>query len=72
MRVVPRFTSTPDRLILQDLGDSLDVATDYRWLIDDFARPAIELNPDQGRWIVDAVRKTRQIQHFREAFGDAV
>jgi adenylosuccinate synthase len=62
----------PDRLILQDLGDSLDVATDYRWLINDVARPAIERSPEQGRWIVDAVRKTRQIEHFREAFGDAV
>jgi adenylosuccinate synthase len=63
---------TPDRLVLQNLGDDLDVATDYRWLIDDVARPSIERSPRQSRWIVDAVRKTRQIEHFRDAFRDAV
>lgn len=63
---------TPERLILQDLGDNLDVATDYRWLIDEVACPAIASSPGQSRWIVDAVRKTRQIEHFRDAFGDAV
>jgi adenylosuccinate synthase len=61
-----------DRLTLQNLGDGLDVSTDYRWLIDDVARPAIEGSPNRRRWIVDAVRKKRQIEHFREAFGGAV
>jgi hypothetical protein len=63
---------TPDRATLQNLGDSLDVSTDYRWLIDEVARPAIDSSPEQNRWIVDAVRKHRQIEHFRAAFGDAV
>jgi adenylosuccinate synthase len=63
---------TPDRLTLQNLGDSLDRSTDYRWLIDDIARPAIDSDPHQRRWIVDAVRKERQIEHFRSAFEGEV
>jgi hypothetical protein len=57
---------------LQDLGDELDRRTDYRWLLDDVAVPGFESNPNIHRWIVDAVRKTRQIEHFRNAFGDTV
>jgi adenylosuccinate synthase len=60
------------RLNLQNVGDDLDLATDYRWLIDDVARPAMVAQPNQQHWIVDAVRKLRQIEHFREAFGGAV
>jgi hypothetical protein len=61
-----------DRPTLQNLGDGLDVSTDYRWLIDDVARPAMDSSPQQRRWIVDAVRKRRQIEHFRKAFGDSI
>ncbi len=61
-----------ERGSLQYLGDRLDVTTDYRWLIDDVARPAIEGNLQKALWIVDAVRKVRQIEHFRSAFASAV
>ena len=61
-----------DRRILQEIGDGLDMSTDYRWLIDDVAYPVMEDNPSQGLWIVDAVRKLRQIEHFRNRFGATV
>lgn len=63
---------TTDRLTLQEWGDQLDVETDYRWLIDEIAVPAIASNPEQSRWLVDAVRKDRQIGHFRSEFPGQV
>jgi adenylosuccinate synthase len=29
-------------------------------------------NPEQLRWLIDAVRKQRQVEHFRAAFGPEV
>jgi adenylosuccinate synthase len=60
------------RTALQDLGDELDMATDYRWVVDDVARPAIAVSPHQQLWLVDAVRKERQVSHFRDAFAGRV
>lgn len=56
---------------LQHLGDSFDVDTDYRWIVDDVAVPGIKANPAQAFWLLDSVRKKRQVEHFRNAFGDA-
>jgi hypothetical protein len=56
------------RTSLQDLGDKLDLDTDYRWLITDVVTPAMQGNDLCERWIVDAVRKERQIIHFRDSF----
>lgn len=61
-----------DRTALQNLGDELDVASDYRWVVDKVALPAIEAYPNQLRWLVDAVRKERQIDYFRAVFGKHV
>jgi chloramphenicol 3-O-phosphotransferase len=61
-----------DRAGLQSVGDTLDVETDYLWLIDDVAAPAIATAPYQDKWLVDAVRKQRQVDHFRRRFGDSV
>jgi cytidylate kinase len=61
-----------DRQTLQELGDRLDVETDYRWLIDDVANPAISAEAKQARWLVDAVRKRRQIEHFRDKFPQQI
>jgi predicted kinase len=61
-----------DRLGLQELGDRLDRETDHKWLLDDVAKPLIASRPDVTRWLVDAVRKRRQVEHFRCAFGVAV
>ncbi|MGH6648034.1 AAA family ATPase [Aquabacterium sp.] len=60
------------RASLQDLGDRLDLETDYRWVLDNVARPGIAASPDQKHWLVDAVRKKRQVEHFREAYGARV
>lgn len=57
---------------LQGLGDSLDLLTDYKWLIDDIAVPAIEAEPAHERWLLDAVRKKRQVEHFRARFEKLV
>lgn len=57
---------------LQDLGDSLDRDTDYRWIVDDVAQPAIENGGGDGFWLLDSIRKHRQLYHFRDAFGSAV
>lgn len=61
-----------ERTGLQDLGDELDRLTDYRWLLDEVAKPGLAALPEQRRWLVDAVRKHRQVEHFRAAYGDAV
>jgi adenylosuccinate synthase len=60
------------RTDLQALGDQLDEQTDYRWLIDDVAARAMAEAPQQERWLLDAVRKARQVEHFRKRFGDAI
>ena len=62
----------PDRLTLQELGDGLDASTDYKWLLDDVARPLFTANPGAKYWLVDAVRKKLQVEHFRAAFGGSV
>lgn len=54
-----------DRLGLQELGDRLDIETDYRWVVDDVALVSMATAPNVRRWLVDAVRKPRQVQHFR-------
>lgn len=61
-----------DRLDLQELGDKLDVQTDYRWVVDDVAVPAIDASPATSRWLFDAVRKLHQVEHFRDKFGHSV
>jgi len=60
------------RLDLQELGDRLDDQTDYRWVVDAVAVPAMTAEPAIGRWLFDAVRKKRQVEHFRAAFGHTV
>lgn len=61
-----------DRTTLQNLGDELDGHTDYRWLIDQVCSPAFVADPSHRRWLIDAVRKRRQVEHFRAAYGGAV
>lgn len=61
-----------DRYTLQEFGDSLDRTTDFSWLIESVAIPALEARPDVHNWLLDAVRKPRQVELFRLRFGDAV
>lgn len=57
---------------LQEVGDSLDVETDYLWLLNEVAKPAILAAPYKKTWVVDAVRKDRQVAHFRSEFRQAI
>ncbi|MDH0302264.1 MULTISPECIES: AAA family ATPase [unclassified Pseudomonas] len=61
-----------DRHNLQELGDALDSATDFSWLIESVARPAIDARPNTESWLLDAVRKARQVELFRLHFRNAV
>jgi chloramphenicol 3-O-phosphotransferase len=60
------------RSSLQALGDALDEVTDYKWVLDTVAVPTMAAYPEHKRWLVDAVRKERQVEHFRAEFGFAV
>ena len=57
---------------LQELGDTLDRESDYKWLIDDVAKPLIENGGISQNWLIDSVRKARQIEHFRVNYGTMV
>jgi len=57
---------------LQELGDLLDHETDFQWLARDVAIPAIEASPGVPNWLLDAVRKSRQVDHFRAHFGPTI
>jgi adenylosuccinate synthase len=54
---------------LQELGDRQDKETGYRWIVDPVAVQALKGAPDVRNWLVDAVRKERQVELFRERFG---
>jgi hypothetical protein len=57
-----------NRRSLQNLGDRLDVSTDFRWLIDDVALPTFaKSTASETRWLVDAARKQRQVEHFKNS-----
>lgn len=57
---------------LQELGDRLDDTTGYLWIVDPVAVLAIDGAPENKNWLVDAVRKRRQVELFRERFGSIV
>ena len=44
------------REVLQEIGDQLDLDTDYNWLIADVAVPQMEAQKAQKLWFVDSVR----------------
>lgn len=56
------------RGLLQQLGDDLDRKTDFLWVVDSVAAPTISAAPETACWLFDAVRKPRQIEHFRSRF----
>jgi adenylosuccinate synthase len=60
------------RTELQELGDYLDLTSDFSWVVNDVVAPAIEREPSVRRWLFDSVRKHRQVEHFRGAFRSAV
>lgn len=54
---------------LQELGDRLDDETDFTWIVDEVAAPTVDRAPEHSNWLLDAVRKPRQVLHFRRRFG---
>lgn len=70
--VATQLGADTTRRTLQELGDTLDLRTDYLWLIDDVASPQIEAAPGHARWLLDSVRKERQVEHFRSRFPHVV
>lgn len=67
--VATQLGSNTTRRAMQELGDALDLRTDYLWLLDDVASPQMEAAPNHARWLLDSVRKERQIEHFRSRFA---
>ncbi|AVR08429.1 hypothetical protein GNZ25_27275 [Burkholderia thailandensis] len=72
-----RTCGKPDAVLnlrswLQETGDQLDIETDFAWVVDSVAVPAIAASPSVENWLFDAVRKPRQIEHFRARFGQIV
>lgn len=63
---------TPTRFTLQELGDALDLETDFRWVVDSVVIPAITASPTTKRWLFDSVRKRRQLEHFRATFAESI
>ncbi|EIU1301262.1 AAA family ATPase [Pseudomonas aeruginosa] len=61
-----------DRHHLQELGDDLDAATDFSWIIESVARPSIDAQPHIDNWILDSVRKPRQIELFRLNYVESI
>ncbi len=61
-----------DRTSLQNLGDLLDLETDFWWVVDRVALPEVAREQDQERWLMDSVRKRKQVLHFKARFGEAV
>jgi adenylosuccinate synthase len=68
-RLAQQRGDSSSRADLQALGDGLDAQTNFSWLIDDVAAPVIAAQPDQKCWLLDSVRKHRQVEHFRSRFG---
>lgn len=56
----------PTRFNLQEIGDNLDTQTDYFWIVEQAIR-SLEEAPENKLWLIDSVRKKRQIEHFRNA-----
>lgn len=61
-----------NRLNLQEIGDALDEETDFEWIVAGVAGPLVMAHPHVHYWLVDSVRKHRQVHHFRAKFGEAV
>jgi adenylosuccinate synthase len=54
------------------VGDQLDAESDFAWVSDIIARPQFEAYPNIDRWLIDSVRKPRQVEILKRNFGGAV
>ncbi|PPT57866.1 hypothetical protein XarbCFBP8138_03270 [Xanthomonas arboricola] len=69
---IDQLNEAESRLQLQEKGDQLDIDSDYMWVIDPVTTSVIAQNPNTLNWLVDAVRKKRQVEHFRERFSSSL
>lgn len=63
---------SPTRSVFTQLGDSLDDETNFQWVVDQVALPALASDPTHKYWVFDSVRKRLQVEHFRTALPDAI
>jgi adenylosuccinate synthase len=61
-----------NRTNLQQVGDALDLQTDYRWVLDSVADPAVNADTRNRLWLLDSVRKERQVEHFSTQYGASI
>nr|WP_290447125.1 hypothetical protein [Pseudomonas sp. 21LCFQ010] len=61
-----------NRYALQELGDTLDCVTDFSWLVESVADPIMSADANTRYWLVDAVRKARQVELFKHRYGGSV
>lgn len=60
---------TITREVLQEIGDRLDLETDYSWLINSVAKQQMAALKNHRTWYVDSVRKPKQVQLFRREYS---
>lgn len=61
---------TVNRVSMQDLGDQQDIETDFTWPA---AVAFAQMTDKPGkRWLLDAVRKRRQVHHLRERMAGSI
>lgn len=66
--IIERTGVPSEREALQQAGDDLDRQTDCQWVADEVALESAESDADVI--IVDAVRRTEQVEHLRRRFKD--
>lgn len=66
--IISRTSAQSERLALQAAGDLLDVKTDFGWISD--AIDEMDVTTGDEVLVVDALRRTQQIQRLRDRFPD--
>jgi adenylate kinase family enzyme len=62
----------PLKATLQEIGDALDVATEFSWVLQQVANPALLAHPLESNWLLDSVRKPEQVALFRSGYPGQV
>lgn len=63
---------SPDRGTLTSIGDSLDIETDFAWVVTRLAKSSFRESPLVKKWVFDSVRKKKQVAHFRKTFPELI
>lgn len=64
-KLLEQSGAQPTRAALVELGDQLDVDTDFEWVVRDVAQVILASDPGHSFWVFDSVRKRKQVEHFR-------